>query len=255
VAEADLELAQAELLNAVATVPQMEAALNFVEAELHRTVIRAPIDGIVIKRDVDSGQTVAASLEAPTLFTIAQDLREMKVHAKIDEADVGRIKVGQRSTFTVDAFPGRTFNGTVTQIRRAPEVIENVVTYTVVIETSNPDLLLLPGMTAIVNIVVRESGDGLTVPNAALGFAPQDRPRQVVNLDLDEPPNRAAGANASVWTLDRTGAPTPVPIHTGMSDGTVTEIVSGDLRAGQKVIVGQASANQDEALFGLRLGF
>ena len=156
-AEANLQLAKGELEDAVATVAVKEALLDEASIDLDRTTIRAPIDGVIVGRNVDLGQTVAASLEAPKLFVIAQDLRQMEVHAKVDEADIGRIRQGQSVRFTVDSYPGRTFNGTVVQIRKSPEEVQNVVIYTVVISAENQDLALLPGMTASATIVVNFS--------------------------------------------------------------------------------------------------
>jgi HlyD family secretion protein len=245
-AEARQQMADANLLHAQAAERQQAAELDQARIDLARTVIAAPSDGIVIGRDIDRGQTVAASLEAPTLFTIAQDLRHMEVHAKVDEADIGQIRVGQQASFSVDAYPGRTFIGTVEQIRKAPEVVENVVTYTVVLSARNAELVLLPGMTAIVDLVVVEVEDVLKVPNAALRF---------------EPPG-ASGANAAssgvsvgsgqagvVW-VPSGGAPHPVQVTLGQSNESATELVDGPLRAGQRVIVGMASAPQEHSWFG-----
>lgn len=172
VVEAQVAVQRSELSSALAQIKQREALLNAAQVDLDRTYIRAPVDGIVIQRSIDAGQTVAASLQAPTLFTIARDLRAMQVDTSIDEADVGRLRVDQETTFTVDAFPGRAFAGKITQIRKAPQVVQNVVTYTVVISTANHDLALLPGMTANVRIVVAQREDVLKVPNAALRFRP-----------------------------------------------------------------------------------
>jgi HlyD family secretion protein len=158
-AQAQFDLAQADVRNAQAIVAQRQAQLAAAKVDLARTEIRAPVDGVVIKRSVDVGQTVAASLQAPELFVIAKDLRDMQVEASIDEADVGRIALGQRATFTVDAFPGRTFAGEVKQIRKAAQTVQNVVTYTVLITADNEAGQLMPGMTANVRIVTdrRES--------------------------------------------------------------------------------------------------
>lgn len=170
--EAMLKMAEAEVEHALAQVKHREAALNQTKVDLEHTIIRSPVDGVVIGRSVDIGQTVAASLQAPTLFTIAQDLRKMQVNACLDEADIGRINVGQRAIFTVDAFPAREFTGSVEQIRKAPQTIQNVVTYTVIVSAQNLDLRLLPGMTANVQIIVDERSDAVKVPNAALRFRP-----------------------------------------------------------------------------------
>jgi HlyD family secretion protein len=171
-AQAQFDLAKAELGNAQAVVAQRAAQLASARVDLGRTEIRAPVDGVVIKRSVDVGQTVAASLQAPELFVIARDLRDMQVETSIDEADVGRIRVGQRATFAVDAFPGRTFSGEVRQVRKSAQTVQNVVTYTVLVSAGNPDGQLMPGMTANVRIVTDTRESVLKVANAALRFRP-----------------------------------------------------------------------------------
>jgi HlyD family secretion protein len=207
IAEAERHMAEANLESAQAVVEQRQAALDQARLDLDRTALRAPIEGIIIKRDVNPGQTVAVTFEAKTLFTIANDLREMEVHGKIDEADVGQLKVGQTTQFTVDAYPARTFSGQVLQIRKSPEVVQNVVTYTAIISAPNPDLLLLPGMTAQLRIVVSDAGEVLKVPNQALRFRskgsgpPSDRKNA----------NQAASseASATVWLVGEDGRPNP----------------------------------------------
>src|SRR5947208_278957 len=169
---AQLRVAEAMLESARAQVEQKDAALKQAQVDLDHTTIRAPVQGVVVSRQVDVGQTVAASLQAPVLFTIAQDLTKMQVEASVDEADIGRIKLDDRAAFTVDAFPGETFVGTVTQIRKAAQIVQNVVTYTVVVAVANPGRKLLPGMTANVKLVVAEKPSVLKVPNAALRFRP-----------------------------------------------------------------------------------
>lgn len=170
--DADVALAEAQVKSAEAAILQREAKLKDVEIDLERTTIRSPVDGVVVKRDIDLGQTVAASLSAPTLFTIAQDLREIDIYANIDEADVGRLKSGQPANFTVNAYPNRTFEGTVRMVRLGAQTVQNVVTYTGVIGVANRDLALLPGMTANLQIVTDERPNALRVPNAALRFRP-----------------------------------------------------------------------------------
>ncbi len=251
-AAADLKKAEAELLNVQAIVMQKEAELAQTRVELEQTIIRSPIDGIVIGRKIDRGQTVAASLKAPTLFTIAQDLRQMDLHARVDEADIGRIRVGQKATFKVDAFPRHQFTAQVTEIRRAPEVEKNVVTYTVVLAAPNPEQLLLPGMTALVNIVVGETDKVLKVPNAALRFQP---PGPTQGDESAEPPEDEPGAHAKVWLLGKNGLPKPVPVRLGLSDATTTAVADGPLREGQSVIVGTSAGPDGRGPFGLRLGF
>jgi HlyD family secretion protein len=171
-AQAQLRVTEAMLKSAQAVVEQRKAALRQAQVDLERTRITAPVDGVVVSRAVDVGQTVAASLQAPILFTIAQDLTKMQVETSVDEADIGRIKVADRATFTVDAFPGETFNGVVTQLRKAAQIVQNVVTYTVVVSVDNPSGRLLPGMTANVKLVYAEKPNVLKVPNAALRVRP-----------------------------------------------------------------------------------
>jgi len=170
--QAQIRVSGAQVKSALAAVKQRESLLRQAQVDLERTIIRAPVDGTVILRNVDAGQTVAASLQAPVLFTIARDLRDMQVEAAIDEADVGRLNPGQPATFSVDAFPRRSFAGEIVQIRKSPVTVQNVVSYTVVISARNPDLALLPGMTANVRIIVDQREDALKVPNAALRFRP-----------------------------------------------------------------------------------
>ena len=170
--EAQIKVAESQVDSAQAAVKQREALLKQAQVDLERTIIRAPVDGTVILRNVDAGQTVAASLQAPVLFTIARDLRDMQVEAAIDEADVGRLRVGQAAGFTVDAFPRRNFSGQIMQIRKSPVNVQNVISYTVVISAANADQSLLPGMTANVRVVVDSRDKALKVPNAALRFRP-----------------------------------------------------------------------------------
>jgi HlyD family secretion protein len=172
VAQAQLAVGESQVRNVEALVKQRDSQLSQSRVDLERTTIRAPVDGIIVKKSVEPGQTVAASLQAPELFVIAQDLRQMQVDTSIDEAEVGRIREGQSATFTVDSFPGRTFRGTVGQVRKAALVVQNVVTYTAVVATSNPNLELFPGMTANVRIVVDSRENALKVPNSALRFRP-----------------------------------------------------------------------------------
>jgi len=309
-----------------ATVEQRGASLEQAQVDLAHTTIRAPVDGVVVSRQVDVGQTVAASLQAPVLFTIAQDLTKMQVETSVDEADIGRIRIEDRATFTVDAFPGETFAGTVVQIRKAPQIVQNVVTYTVVVAVANPGGRLLPGMTANVKLVVSEKPRALKIPNAALRFRPAGtgvpespaqaparqagppsleavRDRLVKGLNLSEEQQRrlepilqdtrqqlmalqsaglpegerrarsqkireasrlrirailtaeqqsrfdesAAGPGTGgadvagrVFVLGQNGAPTAVAVTLGISDGAFTEVLRGELREGQEVIVGAA---------------
>jgi HlyD family secretion protein len=323
--EAALKTARAQVDHAVEQVRQREAALNQAEVDLENTFIRSPVDGVVIERAVDIGQTVAASFQAPKLFVIAQDLRQMQVETDVDEADIGRMHMGQEAIFTVDAFTGREFHGRVLQIRKAPRVVQNVVTYTVLVSADNSDLRLLPGMTANTQIIVDERPDALKVPNAALRFKPDDEesknngePRSAsasigetvqpeerlkqltaalrltgsqqnqVRVILSEASEKLAalrrqdatpeeirretqtqqartrnavaallspeqreryvraadvqeGVSAQrgrVYVIGERGKPQPVDLVLGISDGTFTEVVSGDLNTGQQVITG-----------------
>jgi HlyD family secretion protein len=251
-AEAELSMAEANLQNAEAVVKQRQAALEQTELDLERTSIRAPIDGVIIKRDVNPGQTVAVSLEAKTLFKIANDLGEMEVHGKIDEADVGRLKVGQTARFTVDAYPDKTFSGQVLQIRKDPEVVQNVVTYTAIISAPNPDLLLLPGMTAVLRIAVSDTGEVLKVPNNALRF----RPNTSSKLEpAAKPAVSTVGASGTVWTVGIGGQPTSIAVKLGANDDKSTELLDGSLSEGQQLIVGTVDSQSRSGFFGIRLGF
>jgi HlyD family secretion protein len=250
-AEAQLKVAQAQLQNAIAQVAQNDAALRQAQLDLEHTIIRAPVDGVVVSRTVDVGQTVAASLQAPTLFTIAQDLSKMQVDTSMDEADVGRIQVGQKATFTVDAFSGQTFSGEVVQVRKAPQIVQNVVTYDVVVSASNPDLRLLPGMTANVKIISDQKADVLRVPNAALRFRPpgveSDRPAQARSGGgpvAGAGRGGGAGQRGRVWTMGKDGKPQAIAVRLGITDGSQTEVVGDQLRDQQEVIVGLAGAER-----------
>jgi len=193
--QAQIKVGEAQVSSARAAVKQRESLLKQAQVDLERTIIRAPVDGTVILRNVDAGQTVAASLQAPVLFTIAQDLRDMQVEAAIDEADVGRLRVGMPAGFAVDAFPRRNFTGEVRQIRKSPLNVQNVVSYTVVISAANPDLALLPGMTANVRIAVENRANALKVPNAALRFRPAGTVD--VKAPADAPPPQQQGGQAA----------------------------------------------------------
>jgi HlyD family secretion protein len=220
--EAQIEVAGSQIASAQAAVKQREALLRQAQVDLERTIIRAPVNGTVILRNIDAGQTVAASLQAPVLFTIAQDLRDMQVEAAIDEADVGRLRVGQQAGFTVDAFPRRDFSGEIRQIRKSPVNVQNVISYTVVISAANPDQSLLPGMTANVRVMVDSRDSVLKFPNAALRFRP----------------GGGAPATGRVWVPGPDGQPKAVDLRTGLTDGTSTEILEGPLKEGDEVILG-----------------
>ena len=261
--------AQAAIKSAQAMVTQARASLNQNQVNLAHTIITAPIDGIVISRSVDVGQTVAASMQAPTLFLIAQDLGHMQVSASIDESDIGRIAAGQPVTFRVDAYPTQTFRGTVSQVRLEPKTDQNVVSYTTMIDVPNEDLKLKPGMTANVTVQTAMNENVLRVPNAALRFRPpatqpesgtppgsEARPgsgtrepgsagaRPTATTGSGNTP-RTFGAGggdrnfARVFVL-RDGQFVPVRVHTGVSDGTMTAIVDGDLKEGDQVVTGMS---------------
>ena len=249
IADAEIQMAAADLANAEAVVVQRQAALGRARLDLDRTVLRSPIDGVVVKRDVSPGQTVAVALEAKTLFTIASDLRRVEVHGKIDEADIGRVSLGQKVRFTVDAYPNRTFDGTVLQLRKAPESKDGVVTYTAIISAENPDLHLLPGMTATLHIAAKETADILKIPLAALRFRPAGAPPP------PDEPSASRGGRGVVWVQGRDGRPAPIKVTLGLSDDSSAEIRSGRLAAGQRVIVGVARRQSDAGSSRVRLGF
>ena len=236
-AESTARQAEASLKAAQAQVTQARAALNQNRVNLSHTVITAPVDGIVISRNVDVGQTVAASMSAPTLFVIAKDLTRMRVEASIDEADIGRIEAGQPVTFRVDAYPRDLFTGVVAQVRLEPVVVQNVVSYVTVIDVPNPEGKLRPGMTANVTIEVARADGVLAVPNAALRFGDS------VRLKPDTTPEDrvAAGQGRRVWTL-REGQLQPVRVETGISNGMSTAIADGELRAGMPVVTGMTTS-------------
>ncbi|TRZ92516.1 MAG: HlyD family secretion protein [Rhodocyclaceae bacterium] len=336
---AALLVAQSQAKNSEAQVRQREAQQSQARIDLERTAIKAPVDGIVVKRSIEPGQTVAASLQSPELFVIAKSLTDMQVETSIDEADVGRIRVGQKATFTVDAFAGRNFEGEVRQVRKAATVVSNVVTYTVVVSAANPELTLLPGMTANVRIITAQKEKALKLPNAALRFRPPGAPdekktmvavspeptsaggsgggggggfgqlrgRLVADLKLDtdqqakldaiftgmrdkfkasrdlpeaektkaQERNRAqirekvtviltaeqkqrytemaseaqavraggGGGSGKVWIIGEDGKPKAVDVRLGLTDGSMTEIVSGDIKEGNEVIVGLQTVN------------
>jgi HlyD family secretion protein len=351
-ARASLASAEAQVKNGEAIVRQREAQLAAARVDLERTSIRAPVDGIVVKRSIEPGQTVAASLQAPELFVIAKNLTDMQVETSIDEADVGRVRLGQKAGFTVDAFAGRHFEGEVRQVRKAATVVSNVVTYTVVISAANPDLSLLPGMTANVRIVTAQKDKVLKVPNAALRFRPanggdekkavaavspaptsapaasgsggagggglaQQRERLVSELKLDAGQQakvdaifdamrekfkaardlpeadkskaqernrgeirekvsailtpeqkqrydemagefqaaRAGGDSGSgrIWIIGEDSKAKAIEVRLGLTDGSMTEVVSGDIKDGQEIIIGQQAAAKASGMPGPRL--
>jgi len=253
-AKAQLESAKSQVESAKAQIEQTKAALNLAETNLRYTTIRSPVHGTVISRNVDVGQTVAASLQAPTLFTIAKDLTQMQVDTNISEADVGRLAVSQDANFTVDAYPEKTFRGKVSEIRNAPTTIQNVVTYDVVIQVDNKDLKLKPGMTANVTILVAHKEGVLKIPNAALRFRPESVKRgqygESKKGELSKGQKLSGTTKSSqeegkltgrVWILSPEGKPKPIPIVIGIANGTFSEVVSGNLQEGMEVIVEETS--------------
>lgn len=248
------EGAIAQLAVAEAAVKQAEAALESAELDLRYTVIRSPVDGTVISRLVEVGQRLSANFAIPTLFLIAQDLTQMQVDTSVSESDIGGMTVGKEAIFTVDAYPGVRFQGQVRQVRNAPISVQNVVTYNVVIGVNNANLSLKPGMTANVSIIVARSEQALKVANAALRFSPARSERADVGLPggdhavpASQTPRPAtgrqeqAGGAKQVWKVSPSGDPEAVPIEPGISDGNWTEVVNGNLQAGDEVIIGLES--------------
>lgn len=234
--------ATASVQAAEAEVEQADADARLANVDLERTVIRAPIDGIVISRDVDAGQTVAASLSAPTLFTIANDLAKLRVNAAVSETDIGKIAENSTAEFRVDAYPERRFKGVVSQVRYAETVVDNVVTYTTLIDVDNGDLALRPGMTATITFEVARAENVLAVPNAAMRFSPDAEA-------VYEPgrPGRARPAQPRVFRLDGDDL-AEVPIEPGLTDGSFTEVRSGPLKEGDPVVTEQMGGNRPVAI-------
>lgn len=278
-AEANYYNAKSDLQSAEARLAQSKSQLESSKVDLAYTIIKSPIDGVVINRNINVGQTVAASFQAPVLFQIANDLTKMQVECSVDEADIGKVEEGQKVTFTVDAFPNDRFRGSVKQVRYSPEVVSNVVTYTTIVEVDNPDLKLRPGMTATVSIVVGEARDKLLVPNSALRFTPNLTQEQMRALFAEMGRGRQSNGGQSsslnpqsgqrpqgnvpstarqfgegiaagrmqdmgrVWLEDENGKLKMVFFKTGVTDNIYTEVVSGDLEDGQEVIVGEGEAS------------
>jgi len=247
-AQAGLQSQQATVTQTEAAVSQSQASVNQNQVNLAHTVIEAPIDGIVIQRSVDVGQTVAASMQAPTLFVIAGDLARMQVLASVDESDIGRVRQGQPVSFTVDAYPGDTFTGTVSQVRLQPTVDQNVVSYTTVIDVPNRSLKLKPGMTASVSIEIARADDVLRVPSAALRFRPaSDGSKSAAPRDANGTARQARapgdGNTRRVWVY-ADGGMQPHRVEAGLSNGTMTAITGGDLTEGAEVVTSSGDATQ-----------
>ncbi len=252
-AQAQLSVTEAQTKTVQANVAQREAVLGQARIDLGRTRITSPVNGIVIKRAIERGQTVAASLQSPELFVIAQNLRDMQVDASIDESDVGRIKLGQKANFTVDAFPGQTFEGEVRQVRKAALNVANVVTYVAVVRFANADGRLLPGMTANVRVATDTRQDVLKVPNAALRMRIAD----ATNTVATTAGATCAGGTISinpvrkgrVYLLDAAGKPVPTAVCLGITDGSSTELVAPDaaLKDGTAVVTGNPTTGAPRA--------
>ena len=267
-ATAAVSSAQAQVKEATAQMGMKKAALNVAQTNLNHTTIRSPIDGTVVARSVDVGQTVAASLQAPTLFNIAQDLTRMQVDVSTDESDVGSIKVGQPVTFQVDAFPKETFHGTVIQVRMNPTTVQNVVTYDTVVAFDNPDMKLFPGMTAYVTVPVADASNVIKVANAALRFRPDMMPDAIAALyqkygielgtggkargqkgGAGQQSRPAQADLAVVWKVGADKSLQPVEVRTGITDHTYTEVaqvVKGDLKPGDQLATGAASSSNTQ---------
>ena len=257
-AGAALARAQADEASAKAQVARAQATLQVEETDLAKAAIRSPINGIVLTRSVEPGQTVAASLQAPVLFTLAEDLTQMELHVDVDEADVGQVKEGQEATFTVDAYAEETFPARITQVRYGSQDTDGVVTYETVLEVDNSKLLLRPGMTATADITVQKVINAILVPNAALRFIPlaskkgkkekRSEGGSVMGKLMPRPPrpqktssNNHPGTvdtttNRRVWTLN-TGHLVPIPVRIGVTDGIMTEILEGDIVPGIELVV------------------
>ena len=252
--------AQAGEARADAAVSQAQATLDAIQTDLSKAVIRSPINGVVLARSVEPGQTVAASLQAPVLFTLAEDLTKMQLQVDVDEADVGQVKKDQEATFTVDAYPDRRFPARIDQVRYGSQTVQGVVTYEAILDVKNSDLSLRPGMTATADIVVKKLKNALLVPNAALRFSPPEQeeraaPRRGGSLlsrlfprpahTASKPRRESAGNGREqrVWTLHDDQL-TAVPISTGATNGEMTEVTGGDLHAGEAVVVDMTSSSQ-----------
>jgi HlyD family secretion protein len=227
-AETNLHSAEAQQKVTRAQAGQAQASLKIAEANLEYARILSPVDGVVISRNVDVGQTVAASFQTPTLFSIAQDLTKMQINTSVDEADIGMVHAGQEASFTVDAYPDTPFTGKVSVVRNAPITVSNVVTYDVIINVENVQLKLKPGMTANVSITIETRSNALRIPNAAMRFKPADTPQE--NFLHKQGKNEL-----TVWILEKE-KPQAVRIITGIGDGSHTEVVSGELKEGQQII-------------------
>jgi len=256
VAQADVDSSQtaweqaaAQKRSAEAVLQQAEGALRVARTNLEYATIRSPVNGIVISRSVDVGQTVAASFQTPTLFSIAEDLTKMQVDTSVDESDIGRAALGQTVTFTVDAYPEKTFTGEVAQVRNSPIVTQNVVTYNVVVRVDNRELLLKPGMTANVSIEVKKFGDVLKIPNAALRYRPATKGTDAESAGKRQGNGKGKGKGKEaggqrVYLLGKDGKLAPVRIRSGVSNGTFTVLEEGTLKEGDLLVTGESQAKK-----------
>ncbi|MEZ5292354.1 MAG: efflux RND transporter periplasmic adaptor subunit [Vicinamibacterales bacterium] len=251
-ARSDAKVAEVAVTSARAQLDQAQASLDQARVNLSHTVITSPVSGIVLSRNVEVGQTVSAGLQAPTLFVIARSLDVLQLSARIDESDVGRVAAGQPVSFAVDAYPGRPFAGTVRQVRLQPTVVQNVVSYTTIIDVPNPKGLLKPGMTATLDVEVARVDDVLHVPAAALRFQPTDAMLAAASLDgragaagapagaAQAGARRGRGPQATVWML-RDGQLTPAAVQAGLSDAVSVAVQSGEIHEGDQVVTGVAA--------------
>ncbi len=253
--------AKADLKSTEAKLSQAQSQLEASQVDLTYTIIKSPVDGVVIDRKVNVGQTVAASMQTPVLFRIAQDLSQMQVECSIDEADIGIVREGQDVRFSVDAYPDENFIGTVSQVRYSPVITQNVVTYTTLVAVENPNLKLLPGMTATVSIIVAQADDVLLIPNAALRYSPQfdekdlaqikeDRRKEGSESDMSpskkrniEGPSQNREESQRIWILDENNNLKPIPVKTGVTDNSYSELIEGHLEEGQSIITGEEVTN------------
>ena len=248
-AVAAVSAARAQVTQAAAQEQQKAAAVTVAQTNLNYTVIKSPLAGTVVARSVDVGQTVAASLQAPTLFTIAQDLTKMQVYVSTDESDVGAIHIGQPATFKVDAFPNENFTGRVSQVRLNATTVQNVVTYTTVVDFNNPQMKLFPGMTAYVNIPVAQAENVLKVPNGALRFKLQTASGQSQRQNSGSGRQARDSTVGTVWKLAADKSLQPVQVKLGITDHTFTQVaqvLSGSLNAGDQVAIGSATSSQQK---------
>jgi len=252
-AEAAFKRSQAKEAGAMAQIAEANATLRVNQTSLEKAIIRSPIDGIVLERKVEPGQTVAASLQTPVLFTLAEDLGKMELHVDVDEADVGQVKEGQDATFTVDAYPDRIFPARIIEVRYAPQTTEGVVTYETLLSADNSDLSLRPGMTATADIIVKKVENAILIPNAALRFTPPEQVKQgstssrgLVGTLLPRPPIRSsskkqqdmpAHSSKKHVRILRDGVPVAIPVIIGATDGSVTEVVAGDIKPEMSLLV------------------